>query len=193
MAEEVRSAFLHAWNGYLTYASGMDALRPLSRSGRNWYDVSLVMTPLDAFDTMLLMGLDDEAEEIVLSAEVNLGIAVDTERGLLVPVVRDADDLNLGGLGRKIADVAERTRTNKIGPDELSGATFTLTNTGMYAVEVNNVAEGALAFLGLSVDQVQRLREEFSIYTVNSARVNIASFNERNIDYFVGALKTVLD
>ncbi|MFV2019872.1 2-oxoglutarate dehydrogenase, E2 component, dihydrolipoamide succinyltransferase, partial [Micromonospora sp. LOL_023] len=60
----------------------------------------------------------------------HLGIAVDTDRGLLVPVISDAGDLNLGGLARRIADVAERTRTNKIGPDELSGATFTLTNTG---------------------------------------------------------------
>jgi aspartate aminotransferase len=51
---------------------------------------------------------------------------------------------------------------------------------------------GMFSFLGLSVDQVQRLRKEFSIYTVNSARVNIASFNQNNIDYFVGALKTVL-
>jgi 2-oxoglutarate dehydrogenase E2 component (dihydrolipoamide succinyltransferase) len=60
----------------------------------------------------------------------HLGIAVDTERGLLVPVVRDAGDLNIGGLSRKIADLAERTRTNKLSPDELSGGTFTLTNTG---------------------------------------------------------------
>ena len=51
---------------------------------------------------------------------------------------------------------------------------------------------GMFSFLGLSVDQVTRLREEFSIYTVNSARVNIASFNDSNIDYFVGALRTVL-
>ena len=60
-AEAVKAEFLHAWNGYLEHARGMDALRPLSRSGRNWYDASLVMTPLDAFDTMLLMGLDEEA------------------------------------------------------------------------------------------------------------------------------------
>ncbi len=60
----------------------------------------------------------------------HLGIAVDTERGLLVPVIRDAGDLNIGGLARKIADLAERTRTNKVTPDELSGGTFTLTNTG---------------------------------------------------------------
>ena len=63
MAEAVRAEFLHAWNGYLQYARGMDALRPLSRTGRNWYDASLVMTPLDAFDTMLLMGLEEEAAE----------------------------------------------------------------------------------------------------------------------------------
>jgi len=60
----------------------------------------------------------------------HLGIAVDTERGLLVPVIRDAGDLNLAGLARRIADLAERTRTNKISPDEISGATFTITNTG---------------------------------------------------------------
>jgi aspartate aminotransferase len=51
---------------------------------------------------------------------------------------------------------------------------------------------GMFSFLGLSVDQVRRLREEFSIYTVDSARVNIASFNDSNIDYFIDALKTVL-
>jgi pyruvate dehydrogenase E2 component (dihydrolipoamide acetyltransferase) len=60
----------------------------------------------------------------------HLGIAVDSERGLLVPTIRDAGDLSIAGLARKIADAAERTRTNKITPDELSGATFTITNLG---------------------------------------------------------------
>jgi 2-oxoglutarate dehydrogenase E2 component (dihydrolipoamide succinyltransferase) len=60
----------------------------------------------------------------------HLGMAVDTERGLLVPVIRNAGDLSLAGLARRIADVAERTRGNKVAPDELSGGTFTLTNTG---------------------------------------------------------------
>jgi 2-oxoglutarate dehydrogenase E2 component (dihydrolipoamide succinyltransferase) len=60
----------------------------------------------------------------------HIGIAVDTERGLLVPVLHNAGDLNLAGLARKIADGAERTRTNKITPDELSGGTFTITNIG---------------------------------------------------------------
>ena len=60
----------------------------------------------------------------------NLGIAVDTDRGLLVPVIRNAGDLSIAGLSRSIADLAERTRQSKVAPDELSGGTFTITNTG---------------------------------------------------------------
>ena len=60
----------------------------------------------------------------------HLGIAVDTDRGLMVPVIRKAGDLNIAGLARKIADLADRTRAGQVSPDELSGGTFTLTNTG---------------------------------------------------------------
>jgi 2-oxoglutarate dehydrogenase E2 component (dihydrolipoamide succinyltransferase) len=71
-----------------------------------------------------------EGDQITYHGQENLGIAVDTERGLLVPVIKNAGDLNIAGLARGIADLAERTRTNKITPDELGGGTFTLTNTG---------------------------------------------------------------
>jgi pyruvate dehydrogenase E2 component (dihydrolipoamide acetyltransferase) len=74
--------------------------------------------------------IDTEAGEITYHAAEHLGIAVDTERGLLVATVKDAGDLSIAGLARKIADVAERTRNNKVSPDELTGSTFTLTNTG---------------------------------------------------------------
>jgi pyruvate dehydrogenase E2 component (dihydrolipoamide acetyltransferase) len=74
--------------------------------------------------------IDQEAGTVTYHDTENLGIAVDTERGLLVPVIHDAGDLSIGGIARKIADLAERTRTNKITPDELGGGTFTLTNTG---------------------------------------------------------------
>ena len=74
--------------------------------------------------------IDTEKGEVTYYDYEALGIAVDTEKGLLVPVIKDAGDLSIAGLARKIADVAERTRSNKIGPDELSGGTFTLTNTG---------------------------------------------------------------
>ncbi|KIR60783.1 2-oxoglutarate dehydrogenase, E2 component, dihydrolipoamide succinyltransferase [Micromonospora haikouensis] len=74
--------------------------------------------------------MDLDAGTITYPDAEHLGIAVDTERGLMVPVIHGAGDLNLGGLAKRIADLAERTRTNKISPDEIAGATFTLTNTG---------------------------------------------------------------
>ncbi|WP_411721082.1 2-oxoglutarate dehydrogenase, E2 component, dihydrolipoamide succinyltransferase [Mycetocola sp.] len=71
-----------------------------------------------------------DGDTIVYPEHENMSIAVDTERGLLTPVVRDASELNLAELAAQIADLAERTRDNKLKPDELSGGTFTLTNTG---------------------------------------------------------------
>jgi mannosidase alpha-like ER degradation enhancer 2 len=62
-AEQVRQEFLHAWNGYKQYAWGHDELKPLSKSYHDWYGVSLLMTPVDALDTMVLLGLDDQAKE----------------------------------------------------------------------------------------------------------------------------------
>jgi 2-oxoglutarate dehydrogenase E2 component (dihydrolipoamide succinyltransferase) len=74
--------------------------------------------------------LDMEAGTVTYNEAEHLGIAVDTERGLLVPVIHDAGDLNLAGMARRIGDLAARTRENKVSPDELGGGTFTLTNTG---------------------------------------------------------------
>jgi pyruvate dehydrogenase E2 component (dihydrolipoamide acetyltransferase) len=74
--------------------------------------------------------IDQEAGTVTYHDAEHLGIAVDTPKGLIVPVIKDAGDLNLAGLAKRIADVADRTRNNKIGPDEISGGTFTLTNTG---------------------------------------------------------------
>jgi pyruvate dehydrogenase E2 component (dihydrolipoamide acetyltransferase) len=74
--------------------------------------------------------IDLEAGTVTYHDNVHLGIAVDTPRGLLVPVLKDASDLNLAGIARKVDDLAARTRDNHITPDELVGGTFTLTNTG---------------------------------------------------------------
>ncbi len=71
-----------------------------------------------------------EDDEVTYHGAEHLGIAVDTEKGLLVPVLKNAGDLNIAGLARGIADVADRTRNNKIMPDDLAGGTFTITNTG---------------------------------------------------------------
>jgi pyruvate dehydrogenase E2 component (dihydrolipoamide acetyltransferase) len=74
--------------------------------------------------------IDTEAGTATYYNFVNLGMAVDTPRGLLVPNIKDAQDLNVPGLARKIADLAKRTRDKKLQPDEISGGTFTITNTG---------------------------------------------------------------
>ncbi|MFC3981391.1 2-oxoglutarate dehydrogenase, E2 component, dihydrolipoamide succinyltransferase [Streptosporangium jomthongense] len=74
--------------------------------------------------------INSETNEVTYFDAEHLAFATDTERGLIVPVIKDAGDLNIAGLARKIADLAERTRTNKVSPDELGGGTFTLTNTG---------------------------------------------------------------
>ncbi|QIM20678.1 2-oxoglutarate dehydrogenase, E2 component, dihydrolipoamide succinyltransferase [Phycicoccus sp. HDW14] len=71
-----------------------------------------------------------EDDEVTYHGAEHLGVAVDTEKGLLVPVLKNAGDLNIAGLARGIADVADRTRSNKIMPDDLAGGTFTITNTG---------------------------------------------------------------
>jgi pyruvate dehydrogenase E2 component (dihydrolipoamide acetyltransferase) len=76
----------------------------------------------------------DEDGNLHVYKDVHLGVAVDTPKGLFVPVVKNADSLNLAGVAKAIADVAARTRDGKIGPDELSGSTITLTNTGSRGV-----------------------------------------------------------
>ncbi|HEY3609940.1 MAG TPA: 2-oxoglutarate dehydrogenase, E2 component, dihydrolipoamide succinyltransferase [Pseudonocardiaceae bacterium] len=74
--------------------------------------------------------IDEEAKQVTYHGAEHLGIAIDTERGLLNAVIHDAGDLNLAGLAHKISDLANRARTSKIGPEELSGGTFSLTNLG---------------------------------------------------------------
>jgi len=71
-----------------------------------------------------------DGDSIVYPDHENISIAVDTERGLLTPVLRNAGDLNLAEIAQQVADLAERTRDNKLKPDELAGGTFTVTNTG---------------------------------------------------------------
>ncbi|MCL2781573.1 MAG: 2-oxoglutarate dehydrogenase, E2 component, dihydrolipoamide succinyltransferase, partial [Actinomycetia bacterium] len=87
---------------------------------------------IDALKAQPVMNcsIDTDAGTITYHDAQHLGIAVDTPAGLTVPVIHNAGDLNLAGLARKIADLAERTRTNKISPDELAGGTFTVSNTG---------------------------------------------------------------
>jgi len=105
-----------------------------------------------------------EGDQITYHGSEHLGIAVDTERGLLVPVISNAGDLNIGGIARKIADLAARTRDNKVTPDELGGGTFTLTNTGsrgaLFDTPIINQPQVAILGLGAVVKRPMVVRGE---------------------------------
>jgi 2-oxoglutarate dehydrogenase E2 component (dihydrolipoamide succinyltransferase) len=105
-----------------------------------------------------------EGDQIIYHGAEHLGVAVDTERGLLVPVIHNAGDLNMGGIARKIADLAARTRDNKVTPDELGGGTFTLTNTGsrgaLFDTPIINQPQVAILGLGAVVKRPMVVKGE---------------------------------
>jgi len=105
-----------------------------------------------------------EGDQIIYHGTEHLGIAVDTERGLLVPVIHSAGDLNMGGIARKISDLAARTRDNKVTPDELGGGTFTLTNTGsrgaLFDTPIINQPQVAILGLGAIVKRPMVVKGE---------------------------------
>jgi pyruvate dehydrogenase E2 component (dihydrolipoamide acetyltransferase) len=105
-----------------------------------------------------------EGDQITYHGAEHLGVAVDTERGLLVPVIHNAGDLNMGGVARKISDLAARTRDNKVTPDELGGGTFTLTNTGsrgaLFDTPIVNQPQVAILGLGAVVKRPMVVKGE---------------------------------
>ncbi len=105
-----------------------------------------------------------ESDQITYHGAEHLGIAVDTERGLLVPVIHNAGDLNMGGIARKLSDLALRTRDNKVTPDELGGGTFTITNTGsrgaLFDTPIINQPQVAILGLGAVVKRPMVVRGE---------------------------------
>ncbi len=105
-----------------------------------------------------------EDDQIIYHGAEHLGIAVDTERGLLVPVIHSAGDLNMGGIARKISELAARTRDNKVSPDELGGGTFTLTNTGsrgaLFDTPIINQPQVAILGLGAIVKRPMVVKGE---------------------------------
>jgi 2-oxoglutarate dehydrogenase E2 component (dihydrolipoamide succinyltransferase) len=99
--------------------------------------------------------IDMAAGTVTYYSSENIGIAVDTERGLLVPVIHNAGELNIAGISRRISDLAERTRSGKVSPDDLSGGTFTVTNTGsrgaLFDTPIVNIPQVAILGTGAIV------------------------------------------
>ena len=148
--------------------------------------------------------MDQAAGTITYPAQENLGIAVDTERGLLVPVVHNAGDMNITGLAHAIADVAERTRTNKLSPDDLSGGTFTITNTGsrgaLFDTPIINQPQSAILGTGAIVKRPVIVSDSAGddAIAVRSMVYLALSYDHRLIDgadaaRFLGAMKARLE
>ena len=134
----------------------------------------------------------------------HLGVAVDSERGLLVPVIRDAGDLNIAGLARRIADLADRTRTNKLSPDELSGGTFTVTNTGsrgaLFDTPIINQPQVAILGTGAVVKRPVVVKDDTGadVIAIRSMVYLALTYDHRLVDgadaaRFLGAIKARLE
>jgi 2-oxoglutarate dehydrogenase E2 component (dihydrolipoamide succinyltransferase) len=148
--------------------------------------------------------LNADSTEITYHDATNLGIAVDTERGLLVPVIRGAEDLTIAALARRIADVAERTRTNKVSPDELGGGTFTITNTGsrgaLFDTPIINLPQVAILGTGAIVKRAVVMADDNGndLIAVRSMVYLALSYDHRLVDgadaaRFLGAIKQRLE
>ena len=90
----------------------------------------LMLAAVEGLKTYPQLNSTIDGDKIIYHGSENIGMAADTERGLVVPVIRNAGDLNLAGLARQIGDLGGRAKGNKLVPDDLAGATFTITNTG---------------------------------------------------------------
>jgi 2-oxoglutarate dehydrogenase E2 component (dihydrolipoamide succinyltransferase) len=148
--------------------------------------------------------MDQEAGTITYYDGEHLGIAVDTERGLLVPVIHSAGDLNLPALAKQITDIAGRTRDNKVSPDELSGGTFTLTNTGsrgaLFDTPILNLPQSAILGTGTVVKRPMVITDEYGSESIAIRSMVYLSltYDHRLVDgadaaRFLVAIKTRLE
>ena len=132
---------------------------------------------------MFNSSFDEERGEIIYKDYVNMGIAVDTQRGLIVPVIRNVDRLSLTGIARALRTIADRIRTNQFGVDDLRGGTFTITNVGALGGTVNtpiiNYPEVAILGLGRS-RKVPVIRDD-KVVPAMVLPVNL-SFDHRTTD-----------
>ncbi|WP_172120142.1 2-oxoglutarate dehydrogenase, E2 component, dihydrolipoamide succinyltransferase [Actinomyces faecalis] len=127
-------------------------------------------------------------KEVTYHDVEHIGIAVDTPRGLLVPVVKNAGDLNIPGLAKRINDLAARTRDNQVNPDELSGSTFTITNTGsggaLFDTPIINQPEVAILGLGAIQRQPRVIKDADGdeVIAIRSVCYLAISYDHRLVD-----------
>jgi 2-oxoglutarate dehydrogenase E2 component (dihydrolipoamide succinyltransferase) len=164
----------------------------------------LALAAIEALQAHPSVNSSLDGDQITYHGFENLGVAVDTERGLLVPVINNAGDRNIADLARKIADLAERTRTNMISPDELAGSTFTLTNTGsrgaLFDTPIINQPNVAILATGAIVKRPAVVRDDDGAESIaiRSMLYLALSYDHRVVDgsdaaRFLTTMKTRLE
>jgi 2-oxoisovalerate dehydrogenase E2 component (dihydrolipoyl transacylase) len=137
---------------------------------------------------MINSSWDEDAQEIVVRHYVNLGIAVATDRGLVVPNVRDAHALSLPGLARALAELTETARAGKATPADLSGGTITITNVGIFGVDTGtpilSPGEAAILAFGLVKDAPWVHEGQLAVRKVTTLAL---SFDHRIVDGDLGS------
>lgn len=129
-----------------------------------------------------------EGESIVYHPTENISFAVDTDRGLLTPVIRNASELTIAETAKQISNLAERTRNNQLTPDELSGGTFTLTNTGsrgaLFDTPVVFMPQSAILGTGIVTKRpvVMQSADGSDVIAIRSMVYLALSYDHRNID-----------
>ena len=194
MASQVRSEFLYSWNAYKQYAWGHDELKPLSKSGYDWYSSSLLMTPVDALDTMVLMGLTDEANKTREFIAQNLSFDHDIEVKNFEITIR-----LLGGLlssyqltgDARLLDLADNLG-NRLLPafDSPTGMPYMYVNlkTGKVRGAVSNPAE--IGTLLIEFGTLARLTGK-PIYYDKAKRALVELYNRRSAIGLVGSIINV--
>lgn len=162
-----------------------------------------VLAAAEALKAFPIINATVDGDSIVYPDHENVSIAVDTERGLLTPVVRNASDLNIAQLAGEIADKAERTRNNKLTPDELSGGTFTVTNTGsrgaLFDTPIVFLPQSAILGTGIVTKKPVVVTDDgLDAIAIRSTVYLALSYDHRIVDgadaaRFLGAVKARLE
>ena len=174
------------------------------RGGKLTYTVFLAKATIEALKAFPIVNAAHDGENVVYRENINLGIAVALDRGLLVPVIAQADDYSMLGLSKRIADVGGRARAKKLMPQELDGLTFSITNPGIFGSQWGTpvIPQPTTAILGVGTIEkrvkVRTLPDGSDGMVIRTCGYVTLGFDHRTIDgavadAFVSHLKQTVE
>lgn len=176
----------------------------LSRGAKLTFTTFLAHAAIKALRAFPIVNASHDGENVIYRGDINLGIAVALDWGLLVPVVHNADELSMLGLSKKIADLGARARSKKLKPDEVSGLTFSITNPGIFGSQWGTpiIPQPSVAILGVGTIEkrvkVVTLPDGSDTFAVKLCGYLTLGFDHRVIDgavadQFMTHLKNTLE